>query len=86
MLAANMENTTMRMRIETSLAVKEESSVRRVALLCIVLLLVLMFPCTERSAAASTGKTVGMCRMRFSSVFTPDWNKPTQISRPVNPA
>jgi hypothetical protein len=48
------------MRIETSLAVKEESSVRRVALLCIVLLLVLMFPCTERSAAASTGKTVGI--------------------------
>ena len=35
MLAANMENTTMRMRIETSLAVKEESSVRRVVLLCI---------------------------------------------------
>ena len=33
---------------------------RRVALLCIVLLLVLMFPCTERSAAASTGKTVGI--------------------------
>lgn len=60
MLAANMENTTMRMRIETSLAVKEESSVRRVVLLCIVLLLVLMFPCTERSAAASTGKTVGI--------------------------
>ena len=60
MLAANMENMTMRMRIETSLAVKEESSVRRVVLLCIVLLLVLMFPCTERSAAASTGKTVGI--------------------------
>ena len=60
MLAANMENTTMRMRIETSLSVKEESSVRRVVLLCIVLLLVLMFPCTERSAAASTGKTVGI--------------------------